>query len=166
MGLLDSVLADDRKRGVLLAVGGMAALAAGRKFIGLGLFSSGVGALERAWRARHPGFAGGFGDRWALAETFYEETHRDPVNRALHLAGIPLILGGAVGLVLSPSWSPPWVVSAGAFVGGWALNVVGHRFFEHNQPAFADDPLSFVAGPVWDLRQLGGFLASKGDARA
>jgi hypothetical protein len=158
---LDSVLGDDRTRGVVLAVGGMAALAAGRKVVGLGMFASGVGALEKAWRARHPDFAGGLGDRWALAERFYEETHRDPVNRALHVAGIPLILGGAIGLAFSPSWSPSWLASAGAFVGGWALNVVGHRYFERNRPAFADDPLSFVAGPVWDLKQIGGFLFAK-----
>jgi uncharacterized membrane protein YGL010W len=34
------------------------------------------------------------------------------------------------------------------------LNIVGHACFERRAPAFSDDPLSFVAGPVWDLQQL------------
>ena len=41
-----------------------------------------------------------------------------------------------------------------AFPAGWALNLVGHAAFEKRAPAFSDDGLSFVAGPVWDLQQL------------
>ena len=31
---------------------------------------------------------------------------------------------------------------------------MGHAAFEKNAPAFKDDPLSFLAGPVWDLQQF------------
>jgi hypothetical protein len=143
---------------VKYAAAGMAALLAGHKVIGLGLFARGVVGLERQWRAKHPAFAGGFAERWAEATRFYESTHRHTVNRALHIAGIPMILGGAVGLVASPSFTPAWWLSAGSFAAGWALNIVGHSVFEKNRPAFADDPLSFVAGPVWDLRQVQGLI--------
>jgi len=142
-----------KDRGLLLVGGGMAALLAGGKVTGLVLFARGVADIEAAWRQARPGFSGGFKARWGEAVTFYEATHRHPTNRALHRVGIPLILGGAVGLVVSPSYSPPWWASAGSFATGWALNLVGHAVFEKNRPAFADDPLSFVAGPVWDLRQ-------------
>jgi uncharacterized membrane protein YGL010W len=34
------------------------------------------------------------------------------------------------------------------------LNFIGHGKYEKNAPAFADDPLSFIAGPVWDFQQI------------
>lgn len=141
------------KRDQAFAAAGGAALLTGQKLTALALFGRGVYGLEKQWRAKHPEFTGDFNDRWRAATSFYEQTHQDPTNRALHMAGIPLILGGAIGLLAMPRYSPPWMLSAGAFVGGWALNLVGHSKYEKNAPAFADDPLSFVAGPVWDVQQ-------------
>jgi uncharacterized membrane protein YGL010W len=46
----------------------------------------------------------------------------------------------------------------GAFGVGWALNLVGHAAYEKRAPAFSEDGLSFLAGPVWDLQQ---FLAGR-----
>lgn len=137
-----------------LTVGGMSALLAGCKLGGLAMFAKGVQGIERHWRSKHPGFSGGFKARWNEAVKFYEATHRHPVNRKLHIAGIPLILAGAGGLLVSPPLSPPWAASASSFAFGWALNIIGHSVFEKNRPAFADDPLSFIAGPVWDAQQL------------
>jgi hypothetical protein len=143
-----------RKEGVKWAVGGMATLLSGQKLAALTMFARGFGQLERGWRERHPEFQGDFKARVDAAITFYEATHQNPVNRQLHLVGIPMIVGGAVGLIASPSFSPPWIASAGAFTAGWALNIVGHAAFEKNAPAFADDPLSFIVGPIWDARQM------------
>jgi len=70
------------------------------------------------------------------------------------MVGIPMIVGGALGLLAAPSFTPPWAASAALFGAGWALNIVGHRRFEHNAPAFFEDPLSFLAGPVWDVKNL------------
>src|SRR5512133_3381213 len=108
-----------KDRGLAMAAGGMGALLAGQKVLGIGLFAGGVVELETAWREAHPDFHGDFKARWAEALTFYESTHRNPTNRILHVAGIPLILGGAIGLLAAPSYSPPWWVSAGAFGVGW-----------------------------------------------
>ncbi|MCA9538771.1 MAG: DUF962 domain-containing protein [Myxococcales bacterium] len=154
--LSERVLArtDRRTRGVTLAAGGMAALATGSKLSGLGLFARGVVDIEDEWRAAHPEFVGGVRERWRLAIEHYEATHQHPTNRKLHLVGIPIIIGGATGLIVWPRYSPPWWLSAGAFGAGWGLNLVGHAVFERNAPAFAEDPLSFVAGPVWDLMNL------------
>lgn len=142
------------KRDSALAAAGGAALLTGQKLTGVTLFVRGAYGLEQRWRVRHPEFQGGLKERWAAATSFYEATHRDPTNRALHMAGIPLIVGGTLGLLAAPRYSPPWVLAAGAFVGGWALNLVGHSKYEKNKPAFEDDPLSFIAGPVWDAQQL------------
>lgn len=146
-------LVPEDKRDVALAAGGMAALLTGSKLTGLTMFGRGVWGLEQQWRRKHPDFQGSFPERWKLAASFYESTHQQPTNRVLHQVGIPLIVGGAVGLIAMPRWSPPWLMAAGAFAGGWALNIVGHSRFEKNAPAFAEDPLSFLAGPVWDLQQ-------------
>lgn len=146
-------------------VGGMATLTLGGPRIpALGLFVKGARELENGWRARHPRFQGGLRERWHKAEAFYEGTHQDDTNRMLHIVGIPMILGGAAGmLAFRPLGltAPLWFGSAGTFTTGWALNIVGHAVFEKNAPAFKDDPLSFVAGPVWDARQVARRLRRK-----
>lgn len=145
---------DDKKRNLLLTGGGMLALLAGRKIEAATMFARGMQGLEKQWRENHPEFTGGARERWQLAEDFYESTHKNDTNRILHIVGIPVIVGGTIGLLAFKPFRPLWIVSAGAFAGGWALNFVGHALYEKSAPAFADDPLSFVAGPVWDLKQV------------
>src|SRR5258706_7033455 len=156
------VMQEEKTRDVAFAVGGMGAMLTGSKLVSLGLFAKGFQGLEKQWRERHPEFTGGWKERWKAAAEFYESTHQNPANRVLHMVGIPMIVGGAVGLLATPAFSPPWLLSAGSFAAGWALNIAGHTAFEKNAPAFAEDPLSFVAGPVWDLQQLrkGGLKAA------
>lgn len=150
------------KLGTALAVGGMAMLLTGRKKTALTLFAKGFAELEKQWRENHPEFQGDFGDRWSEATKFYEATHAEKTNRVLHMVGIPMIVGGAVGLLAARPMRPVWMVAAGSFAAGWALNIVGHAVYEKNAPAFADDPLSFIAGPAWDLQQMLGKRGSKG----
>lgn len=157
---LDAV--SPRTRGVALTVGGMGTLLMGGKLSALGLTAKGLRDIETAWREAHPEFQGGLRDRWREAVEFYEATHKDPTNRRLHIIGIPLIVGGAVGLLIFPSYTPPWALAGATFAGGWALNIVGHAFYEKNAPAFADDPLSFVAGPVFDAVQIRSVLGRLG----
>ncbi len=147
-------LVPEDKRDVATAAGGMVALMLGRKATALALFASGARGLERTWREKHPDFKGGWKERWQHAITFYEETHQEPTNRLLHQIGIPMIVGGAVGLLAMPAYTPPWWASLGSWTVGWGLNFVGHGVYEKNAPAFQDDPLSFLAGPIWDLQQL------------
>ncbi|MCA9547012.1 MAG: DUF962 domain-containing protein [Myxococcales bacterium] len=157
---------DRRTRGVALTVGGMGALMTGGKATAIGLLSKGLKDIEAEWRAQHPDFQGGVRERWQHAIEFYEQTHQDPTNRKLHIVGIPIIVGGTTGLLIWPRYTPPWFLSAGAFGFGWALNFVGHGLYEKNAPAFADDPLSFVAGPIWDLMHLKQVLKRGGDPMA
>lgn len=144
--------------GVALSVAGMGALCAGFKLSALSLFGAGVRLLEKDWRARHPDFQGNASERWQASLSFYRDTHQNGTNRTLHLIGIPLILGGAAGLFasrpLSPITGTLWAGSLGAFATGWALNILGHAAFEKRAPAFSDDGLSFIAGPVWDLQEM------------
>lgn len=147
-----------KQRGVALTVGSMGALLAGRKISSLTMLYKGMKTIEGEWRIAHPEFDGGLRARWREATQFYESTHRNDTNRKLHLIGIPIILGSTAGLFVFPSYSPPWVLAAAGFTGGWALNIAGHALFEKNAPAFTDDPLSFVAGPIWDVKNAFGLF--------
>jgi hypothetical protein len=153
-----------KNAGSLWAIGGMTALLFGQKKTALGLFARGAQQLEAHWREKHPDFRGDLSDRWNEAVKFYEATHQNQVNRYLHITGIPMIAAGAAGLLVCKPWRPAWFASAGAFTTGWVLNIVGHAAFEKKAPAFKDDPLSFIAGPVWDLQQLFGAARKSTDA--
>lgn len=143
-----------REQGVRWAVSGAAALLGGQKLPALGMFARGVALLEKQWREEHPDVAPGLRARLDAALDFYEAHHQNPTNRTLHVIGIPMVVGGTVGLLAAPSFTPPWWIAAGLFVVGWQLNIAGHVFFEKNRPAFAEDPVAFIAGPVWDAKQL------------
>ncbi|MFT5434814.1 MAG: hypothetical protein ACI9OJ_005528 [Myxococcota bacterium] len=154
--LQKSVLAGmgDKNVDLSLITGGVAALLSGQKLAALAMFGRGYAGLERAWRDAHPDFEGDFRARWNEAVRFYAETHQEPTNKKLHVIGIPMIVGGTAGLILFPAFRPLWGVSAAAFTAGWVLNFVGHGVYEKAAPAFADDPLSFLAGPFWDWQQM------------
>jgi hypothetical protein len=156
-----SIVESPKHRNVAMAAGGLLALLGGRKITAVTLFGKGLQGLEKEWRAAHPDFEGGFSERWQKALEFYDATHKDPLNRKLHIVGIPFIVAGSLGLLLFPAYRPLWGISAASFVGGWVLNFIGHGRYEKNAPAFADDPLSFFAGPVWDFQQL--FAGKKTD---
>jgi hypothetical protein len=151
---LIGLIQDDKKRHLAYTGLGMVTLLGGGKLSALSLFGTGLWGLEKKWRVDHPEFDGGLVERWEKAISFYESTHQEGTNRRLHIVGIPLIVGGAVGLLIFVPFGPRWVLSAASFTSGWALNFVGHGLFEKKAPAFADDPLSFLAGPVWDFQQL------------
>lgn len=52
----------------------------------------------------------------------YRERHRHAANAALHVVGIPMTLS-AVYL----AWRGSWLIALGAFLGGYALQFLGHR---------------------------------------
>ncbi len=151
---LTRVLTDEKSRDLALVAGGMLGIMTGAKAVPLAMFAVGARGLEKHWRKAHPDFQGGLRERWEHAIEFYDETHRDPVNRVLHTVGIPMIVGGAVGMLAAPRWTAPWWIANGSWTAGWVLNFIGHGLFEKGAPAFAEDPLSFLAGPVWDVVRL------------
>lgn len=147
----------DRKQiGTAEVVGGMALVLLGHRSKGLAMFGHGFYNLEQEYRKANPALEPGLKARWQASVDYYEETHQHETNRSLHRIGIPMILGGAAGLLSLKPYSRPWFVTAFLFAVGWATNIVGHGVYEKNRPAFTDDPLSFIAGPVWDWRQMMG----------
>jgi len=148
------MLMDKKTMGTAEVIGGMGLLLLGHKLKGLGMFAHGFTALEELYREAHPELKPGLQARWEKATEFYEANHQNETNRTLHRLGIPFIVGGALGLLVSKPHRLPWMVSAAAFAGGWASNIIGHSVYEKNAPAFTEDPLSFIAGPVWDIQQM------------
>jgi uncharacterized membrane protein YGL010W len=58
-----------------------------------------------------------------------------------------------------------WLVTSGAlFVGGWIVQFVGHAF-EGRKPAFADDLVGLLVGPLFVVAEVGFALGLGDDVR-
>ncbi len=73
----------------------------------------------------------------------YKEEHQHPGTKITHMIGIPMILASLPVAVVSPP------VGGALFVGGWALQFIGHGMFEKSKPSFANDPYYLGVGAVW-----------------
>lgn len=87
----------------------------------------------------------------------YARSHQNPVNRACHTIGIPMI---AVSLVAAIAWlflrpSPLGWIAVALFVVGWIFQFVGHAY-EHKPPEFFRDPRFLLVGLRWWLAKLQG----------
>jgi len=79
----------------------------------------------------------------------YDEHHRHPVNRALHMIAIPLGFS-SLGVV----WFHP-VIGILLIPAALALASVGH-LIEGNSPAFTSNPLHIFVSVAWLIRKLAG----------
>lgn len=77
----------------------------------------------------------------------YRQDHQNPVNKALHTVGIPMIVGSLLILPINP------LLAVGMFVLGWILQFVGHAF-EGKMPSFFSDPRFLLVGPMWFVKKL------------
>lgn len=59
----------------------------------------------------------------------YLQRHRHPLNRGLHIVGVPVTFLGTPYALLVHNW---WL-AAGCFFGGYLLQFLGHRI-EQNDP--------------------------------
>jgi uncharacterized membrane protein YGL010W len=85
----------------------------------------------------------------------YSASHQNPVNRACHTVGIPLIL---VALLATPLLIPrpdSWPLPAALFVLGWIFQFVGH-VFERKPPEFFKDWRFLLVGARWWFAKMAG----------
>lgn len=92
------------------------------------------------------------GNEWVRA---YSASHQNPINRACHTIGIPMI---AISVLLVPlalwhRWA--WELVLGLFVVGWILQFVGHAF-EGKPPEFFKDWRFLFVGLRWWLAKMAG----------
>ncbi len=73
----------------------------------------------------------------------YAKEHTQLGTKLTHMVGIPMIVASIPTVFVNPP------AAGGLFVGGWALQYVGHYVFEKNKPAFYSDPYYLLVGPVW-----------------
>ncbi|MGA7122410.1 MAG: DUF962 domain-containing protein [Polyangiaceae bacterium] len=73
----------------------------------------------------------------------YDKEHTKLGTKLTHMVGIPMIMASIPTAFVNPP------AAGGLFVGGWALQYIGHYVFEGNQPAFYSDPYYLLVGPVW-----------------
>ncbi|HEY6463904.1 MAG TPA: DUF962 domain-containing protein [Polyangiaceae bacterium] len=73
----------------------------------------------------------------------YRKEHTKLGTKLTHMVGIPMILASFPTAVVNPP------AAGGLFVGGWALQILGHKVFEKNEPAFLSDPYYLLVGAVW-----------------
>lgn len=83
----------------------------------------------------------------------YQASHTHPVNRALHLVGIPLIVL-SLGLFFFH-----WKLALALFILGWIFQFIGH-WVEGKPPAFVSHPIYLMIGPLWWLKKA---LVKKGN---
>lgn len=77
----------------------------------------------------------------------YKAKHQHPLNKLSHSIGVPLIV------VSLPLFFVSWRSALALFVVGWTLQFIGHAI-EGNQPAFLENPLHLLVGPLWLLRRI------------
>jgi uncharacterized membrane protein YGL010W len=85
----------------------------------------------------------------------YAEAHTQRGTKLTHMFGIPMILASLPVLPINPP------LSAGLFVGGWALQFIGHYVFEKNDPKFFGDPLNLLVGVAWAAVEWGNLVGVK-----
>jgi uncharacterized membrane protein YGL010W len=73
----------------------------------------------------------------------YAKEHTKLGTKLTHMVGIPMIVASIPTAFVNPP------AAGGLFVGGWALQYIGHYVFEKNKPAFYGDPYYLLVGPVW-----------------
>jgi uncharacterized membrane protein YGL010W len=92
---------------------------------------------------------------------FYRSQHQSMGVRITHMVGTPVIAAGIPLLFAKP------LLGAPMFLGGWALQVVGHRLFERNLPSIGKGPITYqLAGVIHVSEQYGEMLARRSQRKA
>ncbi len=81
--------------------------------------------------------------------TLYDEHHKHPINRALHMIAIPLGFSSVVVVW----WHP--IIGVLLIPAALTLATLGH-VIEGNQPAFVKNPAAIFVAPIWLFKFLTG----------
>jgi uncharacterized membrane protein YGL010W len=81
----------------------------------------------------------------ALASSYYRKLDPELGKVMTTALGATCVVGNGIAALPMPVWA---ATSTGLFVGGWALQFLGHKF-EGKKPAFLDDLASLLIGPLF-----------------
>lgn len=92
---------------------------------------------------------------------FYRSQHTSKGVRVVHLVGVPIIAAALPLLLAKPRLGAPM------FIGGWALQILGHRVFEKNLPSTHKGWITYQLTGVIDVcEQYGEMLAHRSRHKA
>lgn len=98
---------------------------------------------------------------FADKQAYYHSEHTSKGVNLTHLIGTPIIVFGMPLVFAKPRLGLPM------FLGGWALQIIGHRFFEHNMPSTHKGPLTYqLTGLIHVCEQYGEMLARRSQRKA
>ena len=80
-------------------------------------------------------------------------------------AAIPLLFVAAT-IVNHVSVTGVWTITAFLIVIGWALQIVGHQYFEQRRPALLDNPIHMLISPMYIFAKLFVVLGFRRDLAA
>lgn len=90
-----------------------------------------------------------FGKPWNQWIAEYSLSHTNPINKACHTLGIPMIIL-SLPLFVAGIWSETLLMAALVlFILGWVLQFVGHMFEKKAPEFFKDWRFLFVGGRWW-----------------
>jgi uncharacterized membrane protein YGL010W len=95
------------------------------------------------------------GKSWNEWIARYGVSHQHPVNRVCHTLGIPLIVVSLPLFGVALFVHRLWPVPVSTFIGGWALQFIGHAF-EGKPPEFFHDWRFLFVGLRWWLTKVKG----------
>ncbi|MGA8692475.1 MAG: Mpo1-like protein [Xanthobacteraceae bacterium] len=72
---------------------------------------------------------------------------------AIVSAAIPLLLIAAI-IANHVRVAAVWVITALLAAIGWALQIIGHQFFEQRRPALLDNPIHMLISPMYLFAKL------------
>jgi uncharacterized membrane protein YGL010W len=85
----------------------------------------------------------------------YSISHQNPVNRACHTVGIPMIALSVLVIPLILWYTRFWMLAVGLFVVGWIFQFIGHAF-EGKPPEFFQDWRFLFVGLRWWFAKMAG----------
>jgi uncharacterized membrane protein YGL010W len=85
----------------------------------------------------------------------YSESHRNPVNKLLHLFGIPMIASAVVLFPFAFFYPALWPWFLALFFVGWTLQFIGHAIEGKPPEFFKDWRFLFVGLRWWFAKVLG-----------
>ena len=92
---------------------------------------------------------------------YYRTQHTSRGVRSVHMIGVPVIATAMPLLFAKPRAGVPM------FLGGWLLQIAGHRFFEHNMPSTHKGWITYQLTGVIDVcEQYGDLLARRSQRKA
>ena len=67
---------------------------------------------------------------------------------AIVVTAVPLLFVAAA-IANHVSVAAVWIITALLTIIGWALQIVGHKFFEQRRPALLDNPIHMLISPMY-----------------